>query len=620
MSAALTRKVLIAFGGALILLGLIGLFSWRSTHRLTEASVQATHVHQIHVAVDRLTTALDEAEAQRCEYVRTGEASHREAFRAVRELAGDHLRELRNLVGAGSEQGHRLEAVERAVAEKLALLERSFKLRGRNRFDMRGQWALTVRLRESAHGLRRGLEEVKVEEGARLARWQARAQDAAGQTFVLIDVGNLFALAGVGLAVFGIRRDLKAWGRSEGDLRQAHRQTVEEVEQQRGQLAVVHERLDEQANRCRQLEDRCRQTEKLSTVGRMTGEVAHDFNNLLTVILNCAAVIHARLTVGEPIRELAGHVVQAGEKATALTRRLLAFTRNRPTRPGPLDLTAVVAEMATLARYLIGRKIEVTTALAADLRPVLADRGQMEQVVLNLIVNARDAMPDGGRLLLQTRNLGAEEAKPLSRGVLLAVADTGCGMDEATQARVFEPLFTTKGEGKGTGLGMGIVKEIVQGSGGHVRIVSAPGKGTTVQIVLPSACGGAGLPEGPPPCSVTVLLVGPQGLVEDPLLRVLRQLGYTVLQAAGPEAVALVQEARQPIHVLIAPLGDTVGADLVRQLAALRPEMRVLYVAEGAIPPHVRRDVVGPETSVLPKPFTLEGLQRKLSEVLGAKG
>ncbi len=229
-----------------------------------------------------------------------------------------------------------------------------------------------------------------------------------------------------------------------------------------------------------QLEEHFSQAQRLASLGRVTGEMVHDFNNLLNVILTCSELTLEGLSADDPSREVLAQAVKAGHHAANLTRRVLAVSRARPEAPGPRDLNAAVADMDPILRRVAGPNVEVEVALASELPAVLAGAGQVEQVLLNLVANARDAMPQGGRLTIRTEG-------PRDERAVLVVADSGCGMDDQTKARLFEPFFTTKCAERGTGLGMAIVHGAVQRCGGRIEVDSAPGRGTAIRVYLPLA-------------------------------------------------------------------------------------------------------------------------------------
>jgi PAS domain S-box-containing protein len=382
----------------------------------------------------------------------------------------------------------------------------------------------------------------------------------------------------------------------------------------------------------RHLEDQLRQSQKMEAVGQLAGGIAHDFNNLLTAILGSTQLLLQATAPGDARREDVEEIRNAGLRAAELTRQLLAFSRRQVLAPKVLELNAVVANMDKMLRRLIGEDVELATALRADAGAVNADPGQLEQVLLNLVVNARDAMPGGGRVLIETtrvllRDELVERRHRLPPGdyVCLAVTDSGAGMDEATQAHLFEPFFTTKEVGKGTGLGLATVYGIVKQSGGYIWVYSEPGRGTTVKVYLPRVPGGAEPPPPPPepPALVggheTVLLVEDAAPVRTLARRSLEACGYTVLDAAdGPSAIALAARHGGEIAVLVTDvvMPGMSGRELAERLAPARPEMKVLYTSGYTDDAMVRQGVLNAGVAFLQKPFVPDSLARKVREVL----
>ncbi|MBI1960028.1 MAG: GAF domain-containing protein [Candidatus Rokubacteria bacterium] len=398
--------------------------------------------------------------------------------------------------------------------------------------------------------------------------------------------------------------------------------------------ARLYREAQEAYARLAQTQAELAQSQKMEAVGRLAGGIAHDFNNLLTVVIGRSELALARLSGDDPLRRDLGLIGTTSKRAAALVRQLLAFSRKQVLRPEVLDLAAVVAGLQGMLRRLIGEDIDLLAVIAPGLGRVTADPGQLEQVIVNLVVNARDAMPRGGRITIETANVDLHEAVAAEREglppgayVRLAVRDTGHGMDAETQAHIFEPFFTTKEVGKGTGLGLATVYGIVKQSDGAIRVASEPGVGTTFTILLPRVreeAQPAPAPAAPgtlPRGTETILLVE-----DDPELRalgleVLQAVGYTVLEACeGHEALLVLERHRGPIHLLVT---DVVmprmgGLALAERLAVLRPELRVLFMSgysEAAIAQH---GVLDPGTAFMPKPFTPEGLTRKVREVLDA--
>ena len=367
------------------------------------------------------------------------------------------------------------------------------------------------------------------------------------------------------------------------------------------------------------LEEQLRQAQKMEAVGQLAGGIAHDFNNLLTVINGFSQVTLDVLGPNDPARPLVEEVQNAGTRAAGLTRQLLAFSRRQVLEPRVVDLTTIVGDTERMLRRLIGEDVILATFLAPDLGRVRVDPGQLEQVLLNLAVNARDAMPRGGRLTIEARNV----SRPTGEAVQLAVSDTGTGMDVETRARIFEPFFTTKEQGKGTGLGLAVVHGIVSQSGGRIEVESEPGRGTTFRIELPRvgdsvASAGPTTPADLPHGSETLLIVEDEPAVRALDRRVLASCGYTVLEARdGRDAVRVAEGHRGPIHVLVSDvvMPHLGGRQLAERLSATRPGLKVLFVS-GYTDDAVVRHGVGSEFAFLPKPFTPAGLARKVREVL----
>jgi two-component system cell cycle sensor histidine kinase/response regulator CckA len=380
------------------------------------------------------------------------------------------------------------------------------------------------------------------------------------------------------------------------------------------------------------LEDQFRQAQKMEAVGQLAGGVVHDFNNLLTIINGYSEIIQTQLPADSPVQKLVREIDQAGERAASLTRQLLAFSRKQVLEPKVLNLNAVVTDTAKILQRLIGEDIELNTALEPSLGLVRVDPGQIEQVLMNLAVNARDAMPQGGKLALETANVDLDatytQAYPdLLPGpyVMVAVSDTGMGMDEATKAHIFEPFFTTKQPGKGTGLGLATVFGIVRQSNGHIAVSSEPGRGATFKIYLPVVAGVISSPKPhPDPKSAprgneTILLTEDDSAVRALARHALQMHGYTVLEAGqGDKALHVAEECKGTIHLLVTDVVMPVmsGRELAERLAAIRPGLRVLYLSGYTDDAVIRHGVSLAETAFLEKPFTPSSLATKVREVL----
>jgi len=387
------------------------------------------------------------------------------------------------------------------------------------------------------------------------------------------------------------------------------------------------------------LERQLEQSQKMESVGQLAGGIAHDFNNLLTVINGTAELAIAELREGGPLHEDLHEDLQeirrAGERAAALTRQLLAFSRKQILQPQAMDFNAVVVEMESLLRRLIGEDIDLVVRPTQGLGCVKADPGQMEQVIVNLAVNARDAMPHGGQLTIETRNVEIDEPYAREHGVavkpgpyvMLAISDTGVGMDQVTREQIFEPFFTTKGPGKGTGLGLSTVYGIVKQSGGFIWVYSEVGQGTSFKIYLPQVADVAGGKRHSPTVAPahgteTILLVEDVEGLRKLTKRMLESAGYTVLTAAnGEEALLMLERDDKPLHLMVTDvvMPGMSGRTLAEQFDATRPGMKVLYMSGYTDDVVVRHGVLDEGMPFLAKPFTAVELTRKVREVLDSQ-
>ncbi len=400
-----------------------------------------------------------------------------------------------------------------------------------------------------------------------------------------------------------------------------------------GELAnlILHFQRTEEA--LQKTEEELRHAQKLEAVGRLAGGVAHDFNNLLTAIIGYSELVEQRLAEGDEGREFAQMIRKAGEQAAALTRQLLAFSRKQILQPCVLELNSLVLEMEKLLNRVIGEHIRITIHPDAQDARVKADPTQLEQVIINLGLNARDAMPGGGSLTIRTQNVSLDDvaARECRAEIVagdyveLSVTDTGAGMDEETRGRIFEPFFTTKGPGKGTGLGLATVYGIVRQSGGGISVDSTVGKGTVFRIFLPHDAGiieesKVEVPLDEPVTSAEiVLVVEDEEVVRQLVCAVLESAGYKVLCAESPsDALRLVQEQHAPIHLLVTDIvmPEMHGPVLAGVLAPLQPGMKVLYISGYSDNDISDQGVMLPGLDMLSKPFTQRVLLNKVREVL----
>ena len=375
------------------------------------------------------------------------------------------------------------------------------------------------------------------------------------------------------------------------------------------------------------------QSQKMEGIGRLAGGVAHDFNNLLSVILGFTTMAMDRLREGDPLKDELLEVKKAGDRAARLTRQLLAFSRKQVLQPETLDLNRVLTDVEKMLRRIIGEDIDLVQALAPDLGLVRADPGQVEQVIMNLVVNARDAMPEGGKLTIETSNVELDAAYAAEHAgvapgpyVLIAVTDSGLGMDDQTKANIFEPFFTTKEKGKGTGLGLSTVYGIVKQSGGSISFYSEPGRGSTFKVYLPRELSAGTTTVTLPPAvrnqatgTKTILVAEDEEALRKVARRIVETAGYRVLTAAsGEEALLASAQHTGDIHLL---LTDVVmprmgGRVLAQELSKTRPALKVLYMSGYTDDAIVHHGVLDPGTHFISKPFAAADLQRKIREVL----
>jgi PAS domain S-box-containing protein len=408
--------------------------------------------------------------------------------------------------------------------------------------------------------------------------------------------------------------------------------TASAVLNERGEvtkLIIVNRDVTER----RQLERQLRQAQKMEAIGRLSGGIAHDFNNLLGVIIGYTEILEENAGSDETLRNSAAQILRAGHQAACLTRQLLAFSRQQVLEAKTLDINAVVRDTEKMLCRLIGADICIKTQLQPEANPVRVDQTQLEQAILNMAVNARDAMPEGGNLIIETKNfeitreLAEQYSYPVTPGnyVLLSVKDTGTGMDNETQARIFEPFFTTKEKGKGTGLGLAMVYGFVKQSGGYIDVWSKKGVGTTLNIYLPkttetlqeetNSSEKISSSQG----QETILLVEDENSLRLLTKRILESLGYKVIDAAdGESAIRMSEEFRGRIDLLLADIimpgvnGRAVAEVVIKQ----RPNMRVLFMSGYTGQTIHARDVLEQGSFFLPKPFSRKALAEKVKEAL----
>ncbi len=382
----------------------------------------------------------------------------------------------------------------------------------------------------------------------------------------------------------------------------------------------------------KQLEGQLMHAQKMEAVGRLAGGVAHDFNNMLTVISGYNRMILDELSPLDPLRGYAEEILKAADRAGALTNQLLAFSRRQIMKPRVISVNSVIEQTEKMLRRLIGEDVDLQFRLKKDIGNVRADPGHVEQAIMNLVVNARDAMPGGGKLTIETDAVHLDENYARTHMgvvpgdfVMIAVSDTGIGMDAETKRRIFEPFFTTKEQGKGTGLGLATVYGIVKQAGGDIWVYSEPNRGTTFKLYFPKVKeevtdSVAAERESPHGENETILVVEDEKAVRDLTVRMLQRLGYRVLIAAGgPEAIAISSSHTERIALLLTDvvMPNMSGRQLADELAKSRPDMKVIYLSGYTENTVIHHGVLDAGIEFLPKPFSREVLAKKIREVLG---
>jgi signal transduction histidine kinase/CheY-like chemotaxis protein len=449
------------------------------------------------------------------------------------------------------------------------------------------------------------------------------------RTLLLADVPQvgIFVIMSLVISLLSARRK-----RAEAELHRAHEELEGQVLQRTAELASANRAMRSEMSDRRSLEAQLMQAQKMEAIGILAGGVAHDFNNLLTVINGYSDFLLDDLAQDDPKRSDLEQIRRAGGNAASLTAQLLAFSRKQILQPKIINLNDVIAEMGIILRRLIGEDIDLATVPQPDLGLVQADPGQMQQIIMNLAVNARDAMAQGGKLTIETANVHLDDnyvrrhvEVPAGPYVMLAISDSGVGMDAETQARIFEPFFTTKGPGRGTGLGLSTVYGIVKQSDGFVWVYSEPGMGATFKIYLPLMEGEAdklrssGSEDRMLKGTETVLVAEDDPLVLTLVARILRERDYDVIEASNThEALLAIQDpARQVqlaiIDIVIPEIG---GKALASRIEATRPDTKVLFVSGYTNKAIVHQGVLDSEVAFLQKPFSADGLARKVREVL----
>lgn len=417
------------------------------------------------------------------------------------------------------------------------------------------------------------------------------------------------------------------------ELQEANRQLRSLQEELESRVQERTAELGNANDALRRSEEQLRQSQKMEAIGRLAGGIAHDFNNLLSVILSCADLAAAELPPEHPVQSDLGEIRHAGQRAADLTRQMLAFSRQQVLEPRSLDLNEIVSNLQKMLARVLGEDIDLKMRLSSRLGTVKADPGQIEQVLMNLVVNARDAMPRGGMLTVETSNVFLDEVYARQHldvepgpYVLLAVSDTGIGMDKETQARIFEPFFTTKERGKGTGLGLATVFGIVKQSGGNIWLYSEPGGGTTFKIYLPRTEGAPEnmsrtLPHRDTRGTETILLAEDEVQVRVTARTILERAGYHVLEARSPAEAIAISDHAEVIDLLLTDviMPKISGRELAERITIKRPAIKTLFMSGYTDDAIVLHGVLEAGVFFLQKPFTPDSLVHKVRDVLDAQ-
>jgi len=603
--------------GFLLLTGVVAAKAWFTAQRgQANAAVQRTL--DIELRLSAVLSLLQDAETGQRGYLLTADESYLGPYQAAADGIAEPIEALRALLQGNAAQPQRVSALKKIIEDKLEELKASIELRRAGAV----QEALTLVRQGSGKQImdraRALLGEMRAEQVRLLQEYQAWVETANTRLQFSTVTAFLLLLGVAGFALVKVQRQTLGLIASNGELQSAHAKLVQEV--------LQRERLEAQI----------RQTQKMEAIGQLTGGLAHDFNNMLAVIISALNILKRRMERGETnLRELIDAAVDGAQRAATLTHRLLAFARQQPLSPEPIDPNKFVGGISDLLRRTLGETVRLEAVLAGGPWRIHADAGQLETAVLNLAVNARDAMGEGGRLTIETANAHLDDdyaaqhiGVPAGQYVLIAVTDTGCGMSTETIARAFDPFFTTKAAGRGTGLGLSQVHGFVKQSLGHVKIYSEIGTGTTVKLYLPRFRGPdepaaqarhertlqAGRPED------VVLVVEDEEQVRHLSVEALRELGYSVLEAPNAVVALRVLDERPDVSLLFTDIvmPDINGRKLADEATRRRPALKVLYTTGYTNNAIIHNGVLDAGVHLITKPFTLEQLATKVSEVLAS--
>jgi signal transduction histidine kinase len=616
-----TRKTFLRSGAAPLLIGFLILACmicavlWFVASEQADAQAMRRSL-EVESDLVGMLSILTDAETGQRGYLLTGDDIYLEPYRKARDRFGPQLDALGALLAANPAQARAFEAFGHVAKEKLdelggtiASYRAGLKEEAIDKVRTGAGRALMDEAREI---IGRMLDVEYRTQADRRTRLEALASWLG---YGVVGSGAMF-LALAAFAAMNAYRQMARLVGSRDELRASNRQLVEE------------------GARREALADQLRQSQKMEAMGQLTGGLAHDFNNMLSVIIGSLTLIKRRLARGEAdVGKYVDSALEAADRAANLTHRLLAFSRRQPLAPQPVDVNKLVAGMSDLLRRTIGEQIRVETVLAGGLWRTRVDRGELENAILNLAVNARDAMADGGRLTIETANCHLDDTYasahvevPAGQYVLVAVTDNGCGMPPDVRAMAFDPFFTTKGVGKGTGLGLSQVHGFVKQSGGHVKIYSEPGDGTTIKLYLPRFHGteqaamerstDRPMPRGD--IDTLILVVEDDERARQVTAESLRELGYSVVHADSAASALEILAAHPGVRLLFTDIvmPDVNGRKLAEEAVRRVPGIKVLYTTGYTPNAIVHNGIVDPGVQLISKPFTLEQLARKVHAVL----
>jgi len=603
------RRLTLAVVASFVLLLVAGVAALVLANQAADAERWVTHTLEVRRLNQALFARVQDATLAERGYLITEDDRYLAQYADAKAVAPRLLSHLRELTGYNSTAGPRIDDLDRATQAQIGELDRTLGLLQRGR---RSEAIAAVR----SHLLINRLEDVRAAnaaiEAAEMRLLTRREAQVAISRAHLVAAFAVSLLAAMMLALFVIA---------------AGRRYVVALAQKSAALA-------EEMARREASEGQLRQLQKMEALGQLTGGLAHDFNNMLAIIIGNLDMLARRLAGDEARRRFVDQALEGAQRAARLTQSLLAFSRQQPLAPKPLDANRTVSEMSRILRSTLGEQITIETVLAGGLWPALIDQSQLESAVLNLAINARDAMPNGGKLTIETANAFLDEAyaradSTVTPGqyVLLAVTDTGVGMPPDVADKAFDPFFTTKPAGHGTGLGLSQIHGFLKQSGGHVKIYSELGNGTTVKLYLPRSpapvggADGAGEPSPQEAAAGTwILVVEDEAGVREFASSALRDLGYQTHEAANGAAALEILQARPEIQLLLTDvvMPDMSGRQLSVEALKLRPDLKVLYMTGYTRNAIVHNGVLDADARLITKPFTLSHLASKVREALGA--